>query len=502
MRVNRIEAVNFKCFPHLVLKDLSQVNVLIGPNNAGKSAVLRALFALQEQSGVSASDIRRGSTEARIRVWVDAVNDEHFAETWGDPPPNVLEVTIPANSAPTYRVTDGQTRWEVRAIPGKEPNNWIYPFLSRRKVYGYDESVNIDATNQVTPDLRYIAAKIARLNDPSHVRYGAYVDACRDVIGFVPSSVASINGRKPGVSVGAFESIHIEAMGEGVANLVGLIADLCIAENRLLLIEEPENDIHPRALKRLLELLARSSEQNQMFVTTHSHIVAKHLGGVPGSQVLYVDRDSEASEANAVPTSSVRVVVDTEDRVSVLRDLGYELFDFDLWEGWLFLEESSAERIINDLLIPWFAPKLARVRTVSLGGAGQVEPGFADYHRLFLFAHLENRYRGRAWVVVDGDLQGEQIAERLQHAYASWDPSHFRCWKQHNFERYYPARFESAASAVLEISHKEKRAAKRALLEEVLEWAEEATEEARGAFEISALEVIEFLREVETRLGA
>ena len=41
-------------------------------------------------------------------------------------------------------------------------------------------------------------------------------------------------------------------MGEGVANIVGLLVDLCLAENKLFLIEEPENDIHPKALKGLL----------------------------------------------------------------------------------------------------------------------------------------------------------------------------------------------------------------------------------------------------------
>ena len=51
-------------------------------------------------------------------------------------------------------------------------------------------------------------------------------------------------------------------MGEGVTNILGLITDLCVAENNIFLIEEPENDIHPKALKALLDLIASKADAN------------------------------------------------------------------------------------------------------------------------------------------------------------------------------------------------------------------------------------------------
>jgi predicted ATPase len=39
-------------------------------------------------------------------------------------------------------------------------------------------------------------------------------------------------------------------MGEGVMNILGLIVHLAIAENRLFLVEEPENDVHPATPER------------------------------------------------------------------------------------------------------------------------------------------------------------------------------------------------------------------------------------------------------------
>src|SRR5207302_6246632 len=65
------------------------------------------------------------------------------------------------------------------------------------KVAGYNESVNLNATNAVTADLQFLAAKVARLANPTHPRHAMYVGACERIIGFVPSAVASPNGQKP-----------------------------------------------------------------------------------------------------------------------------------------------------------------------------------------------------------------------------------------------------------------------------------------------------------------
>src|SRR5262249_19596834 len=155
-----------------------------------------------------------------------------------------------------------------------------------------------------------------------------------------------------GIPVGKHDFIYVEDMGEGVSSLLGLIASLCMADGNLLLIEEPENDIHPEGLKALLRSIVEKSANNQFIVSTHSNIVTKHLGAAPGGKVFKVELNYQPGQ---VPTSTIEEIPGTpEARIDVLRELGYELYDFDLWNGWLILEEASAERIIRDYLIPWF----------------------------------------------------------------------------------------------------------------------------------------------------
>jgi predicted ATPase len=116
-------------------------------------------------------------------------------------------------------------------------------------------------------------------------------------------------------------------MGEGIANLVGLIVSLCMAKNKIFLIEEPENDIHLQALKALLRLIEEKSKHNQFIISTHSNIVTKNLGSVEESKVFKVSMSFE--NESRLPISKVEEVENEPvARLRLLEELGYEPFDF------------------------------------------------------------------------------------------------------------------------------------------------------------------------------
>jgi hypothetical protein len=322
---------------------------------------------------------------------------------------------------------------------------------------------------------------------------------CESVLGLPITAYPSQNGKQAGIQIGDFNTIPVESMGEGVSSQLGLITDLCMANGNLFLIEEPENDIHPEGLKKLLDVIVAKSKNNQFIISTHFNVVVKHLGAAPNSKLFSVTLSEY--EPNTVPTSTITPVENApEARIAILRQLGCELYDFDLNDGWLILEESSAQTIIRNYLIPWFTPKLARIQTVAAGGTSKVEPAFEDFRRLFLYAHLETHYRERAWVVVDGGDGGRKVTAKLQGIYKTWPPKHFTTWSHANFEQYYPARFADRVDELLNLPHDEKPQPKRELLHDVKMWCDSHEEEARTAFEESAAEVIAFLKNLENSL--
>ncbi|MGN6364592.1 ATP-dependent nuclease [Asticcacaulis taihuensis] len=383
----------------------------------------------------------------------------------------------------------------VSKLPSSEPDHFIVPYFSKRKVNSYNEDVREQFAMQIGNNFTNLAAKLSRVSNPEFPNYETYRKTCKDILGFVVTAIPSEGGQRAGVYLPDKKTVPIDQMGEGVPNIVSLLAELAVSENKIFLIEEPENDLHPSALKALLDLIIISSTKNQFVISTHSNIVLRHLGAETGANVYNI-----LAFPNELPTrAEAQLVPNTpQDRLRILSNLGYSFSDFDLWDGWLFLEEASAERIIRDYLIPWFAPKLSRIRTLAAGGADDIDPRFSDFERLTRFTHLENAYRGLAWVRVDGDEKGKAIVSKLQSDYKAWPPDRFANFSSDQFERYYPADFQDKIDVILKMPRgQHKTTAKKALLLEVLEWLNVDEKRGREALAQSAKEIIDDLASIQ-----
>lgn len=501
MRATSLELQNFRSFESMGPISLDQVNVLIGPNNAGKTSILKALHLIQVSSGNIYPDVRVGNTNTQVTI---GLVDIQNIVPWGDIASSGL-LKIIANTADrisgniSLNLTGSPGgNYNLGQLPNIVPNHFIVPYLSKRKTATYHEDVRMSNALQVSTGMEYLSAKLARIANPEFPGYMPYSKTCKAILGFVVTAIPSANGQRPGAYLPNGEPIFIDQMGEGVPNIVALLAELALAKGKLFLIEEPENDIHPQALKALLDLIVESSKSNQFVVSTHSNIVVRHLAALANSKLYNITTEL----GKMPPVARIRAIEPTvEARLDVLRELGYSFSDFDLWDGWLILEESSAERIIRDYLIPWFVPRLARVRTLAVGGVNQVEPTFDDFHRLVRFTHLEEAYQNAAWVRVDGDKVGSEIISRLQERYSTWKSDRFGCFSKAQFENYYPLDFAEQINEVLALTERPaRREAKRKLLNEVRAWLDKDEQRGRAALAKSAADVISDLKLIESQI--
>lgn len=517
MRIKRIRVASWKSYEEANI-ELAQLNVLVGRNNSGKSALIKAAHCLQPGNSIHRDEIRLGSEIASFQYLLGEFNAKKYAAdavAGGNVPGLEEDGTIAevlaelhlkrpdkddqayVNSEYVLHTKD-QVYGGSPRIPSMEPDNFIYPYLSKRKVPSYEKSVNKQLALQVPGTLQQLSSKVARLLSAGHPGGNQFRSLCSRLLNMDLGNVVVDNGQLVGFTVGQHGDITIESMGEGVAGVLGLIIDLCVADGNLFLIEEPENDIHPQGLKSLLEVIIEKSTTNQFIISTHSNIVVKYLASAPDSRLYAVEQDTNSQ---GLPTSTVRLVETPEDRSAVLRDLGYDLHDFDLAEGWLILEEASAERLIRDYLIPWFAPKLTRIRTIGAGGTGDVPPTFKEFAKLVLFIHREETLKHRAWVVVDGDESGQTVVDKLNAKYTTWPGDRFRCLSKERFEDYYPPRFQEEIDAAFSIPKGLKQQeAKSVLRQQVQDWCDENRELAKQELAESAAEVIEVLQEIEAAL--
>jgi predicted ATPase len=501
MWISEIDLKCIKSFHEAYLNLSKGINIIIGSNNCGKSTILQSALNLQRSqysstslrlqtgTGVSCLQVREINNFFKQYMQIDESDYGFIETTIGQK--GILGVWI-QNSG---KVKTAQVSGNI--FPESEPDNLIYPYLSKRKVTQFREVINKAEANAVTGELSHLYAKVDRLTNPSVPAHKAYMNACRDILNFEITSTPSDGGKKAALIVNNQDSISIDSMGEGVSNLLGLIVDLCLAENQVFLIEEPENDVHPRALKKLLELIVKKSKTNQFLITTHSNIVLKYLGAQTSSKIFQVSMEL----IDRLPTSKVREVENTpEERQAVLEDLGYEFFDIDFWSAWLILEESSAEKIIREYLINWFVPELkGKLRTFSARSLSEVELKFDDFNRLFVFLHLQSIYKNRAWVLIDEGDQESEVIQKLKDKYcpSGWSEESFLQLSEHDFEKYYPEVFREDIEIILGESNKQKkRAEKKALLEKVETWIKEDENRAKSAFEKSASEVIMILKKI------
>jgi hypothetical protein len=109
----------------------------------------------------------------------------------------------------------------------------------------------------------------------------------------------------------------------------------------------------------------------------------------------------------------------------------------------------------------------------------------------------------RTWAR-DGENEEKDVIDRLKATYAEagWRGDQFQQLSQHEFERYYPSQFQETVSDLRKISDKaSKRAAKKALFQEVEEWVIANPVDAKAAFAESAHEIIGHLKNIASELG-
>ena len=73
MRITSLEIQNFRSFERMGPIEFDQINVFVGPNNAGKSSLIRAIHLLQKGCEFQRSDVRVGKDLAQVVVGLEDI---------------------------------------------------------------------------------------------------------------------------------------------------------------------------------------------------------------------------------------------------------------------------------------------------------------------------------------------------------------------------------------------------------------------------------------------
>src|SRR5260370_4018841 len=166
------------------------INILLGANNAGKSTIIMALYLLQ-QNRFNLEDIRIGEMASSGYIRLEDVNHPHFQQfLQGNPSPLVLQLFANRTNNNTFQLKVNDTQG-FNPVPPVQPQNFIYPYLSKRKVQGYTQEVNLQREREVGDNLVNLVAKVDALANVDHPNHEEYEQACIDTFGFPITALSS-----------------------------------------------------------------------------------------------------------------------------------------------------------------------------------------------------------------------------------------------------------------------------------------------------------------------
>ena len=296
---------NFRGIKHCKLSDMRTINVLIGPNNSGKSTIFDAIFF--GLKGIFDPGKLREIIANRVHRDVD-LPEIYYA--YSDTLP--IEITLTFQDDYWYELMIYKTREakDMLRLDGTiirvEPNSNILTFKHSKEAqelyYGdLGPKLEVSYLHSYKPTSRVETRVLTYARDSSfllsHVRLDylwedleellakfklnmelekEFINTLNDIYGlhtyeFVPMPI-STDIKKTAFLEGnlrVFGDFH----GAGVQRAALILAHLIAFKNTALFIEELETWQHPASLKKLIEHIVRLALQNriQVFITTHSY---------------------------------------------------------------------------------------------------------------------------------------------------------------------------------------------------------------------------------------
>jgi len=122
-----------------------------------------------------------------------------------------------------------------------------------------------------------------------------------------------------------FPDIYFPAsfISDGTVNISALLSALYFERKSVIIIEEPERNIHPHLISRMMEMMKDASKNKQIIVTTHSPEVVKHAGV---ENLLLVSRDRDGFSIISRPSEKEEV------KIFLQNELGLDdVFVQNLW---------------------------------------------------------------------------------------------------------------------------------------------------------------------------
>ncbi len=333
--IRRLKLENYRSFESYKLEDLARVNLLVGPNNCGKTSILEAAHFLAVQGDPRAlvhstyrrgevlpsrshdgtedhrtrepydlshqfhghrfdvgtsfqisSDDELGNVAVTIRQAEDGQAEDLFNIETGRTQSLVLRIESPSQGNFDLAVNDdGSFTWNPRALrkaaanapTATRPVQFLeVDSLEPRLMASMWDNVLVDGREtEVLHAMRILESELSSIHFLSGDRVHRFKGSPGIVLGF--------SGQKRRVPLGSY--------GDGIRRLLGLSLSLTQLQHGLLLADEIDTGLHWKVMEDMWRLVVETAcdASIQVFATTHSYDCVRGLDSLLGANPELAD---------------------------------------------------------------------------------------------------------------------------------------------------------------------------------------------------------------------
>lgn len=99
--------------------------------------------------------------------------------------------------------------------------------------------------------------------------------------------------------------LYSQFLSDGTVSMLALVISLYFNEDKnIIILEEPERNLHPQVIRKLVDMLNEVSENKQIIITTHNSEIVKHS---KLNEILCIKRDKLGLSNIEKPENNVRI---------------------------------------------------------------------------------------------------------------------------------------------------------------------------------------------------
>lgn len=318
--LDSLEIKGYRCFEHLTIEKLGRVNLIVGKNNVGKTALLEALWIYATRgkmatlisllfsrdeislyyenfSSSQAGNVRFQKEDLMLetgnlffgRPKLDANSKELIYISSNDSSVSVNTTRmIDEDGKPTKDLSIFEQIWRVRPTgliivsnlteDGVEERSEFYSFENLQSLMLEPSPINLPSNfvkSQILDNQSLVKIWDEALREgleEKAIRFLQIVDPKIEYVNFVGRSENTALRYPIASNGGSSKRVSLKSYGEGLTRLLGIALALVQCKDGVLLIDEIESGLHYSILPDVWKLIFKTAKDLnvQVFATTHS----------------------------------------------------------------------------------------------------------------------------------------------------------------------------------------------------------------------------------------